>query len=293
MIEHRVHGRHDVAGLLEAMGRWDRDGLYVTGLSAGDVGWQLRVADDVLDGTVHGWWQGGELVAAALLELGWSARPRLAPGHLRSLEVAEAVLDEVEAMTGDQVWCDADHGSALRHALLQRDWEADPDLWVGLHRDLRGRAPAYRLPEGIVVGRGVDDVAGRVLVQREGFEGSTFDEPSWHRMSQGPVFRPELDLVLTGDGVPTAGATAWLPPGGGTAVLEPVAVHRDHRGRGLGRAVVEAAVEACRTAGATGVSVCTPASNTAAVAAYSSAGFVRMETLQPVTRRRPGVVASA
>ena len=44
--------------------------------------------------------------------------------------------------------------------------------------------------------RGQDDVAGRVDVQRHGFERSTFDVDSWQRMAAGPGFRPELDLVL-------------------------------------------------------------------------------------------------
>ena len=288
MVEHRVHGRADVGPLVAAMGRWDRDGVSVSGLSAGDVGWHLREPDQALDGTVHGWWQDDLLVAAALLEQGWSARPRLAPSHVRSFDVAELVRESVESMTGEQVWCDADHGSALRQVLLRHGWEPDPDVWVALHRDLPGRAPAYRVPGGVTVHRGADDVEGRVSAQRNGFEGSTFEVASWRRMAAGPGFRPELDLVLRAYGVPAAGATAWLAPEGGTAVLEPVAVHRDHRGRGLGRAVVEVAVAACRDSGARGVSVCTPASNTAAVAAYGSAGFHVMETLQPVTRRRPG-----
>ena len=291
MVEHRVHGRDDVAPLIEAMSAWDVQGTYVSGLSAGDVGWQLRNPDELVDGSIHGWWDGEELLAAALLEEGWSARPRLAPFRARSREVAEAVRLEVEAMTGEQVWCDADHGTAMRHVLLQAGWQTDPEPWVCLHRDVAGD-PAYEPPAGVTVLRGHEDVEGRVDAQRHGFEKSTFDVASWHRMAAGPGFRPELDLVLHVDGVACAVATAWLSPQGGTSVLEPVAVHRDHRGRGLGRAVVRAAADACRRAGATGVSVCTPASNTVGVAAYLSAGFTLMETMPGVTRRRDGEPAT-
>jgi GNAT superfamily N-acetyltransferase len=274
-----------------AAGAWDADGVYVSGLHAGDLGWHLRSPDEDVEGTLHGWWRDGDLVAAGLLEGGWSARVRLAPGHVRSFEVAESVRSVVDGMTGEQVWADAAHGSSLRQLFLRHGWVPDAeDPWVTLHRGLGpgAAAPAYQLPEGLAAVRGGTDVAARVHVQRQGFERSTFDEERWHRMAAAPGFRPELDVLLLDDGAPCAVATAWLPPGGGTALLEPVAVHRDHRAQGLGRAVVEATVEACRLAGASGVSVSTPESNTAAVAAYRAAGFVAMESLCAVTTNGGG-----
>jgi hypothetical protein len=45
-------------------------------------------------------------------------------------------------------------------------------------------------------------------------------------------------------------------------------------------------VDACLTAGASGVSVATPVSNVAAVATYVAAGFRPVETVQGLTVKR-------
>jgi ribosomal protein S18 acetylase RimI-like enzyme len=50
-------------------------------------------------------------------------------------------------------------------------------------------------------------------------------------------------------------------------------VHRDHRGRGHGRAICVAAAAALREMGSSSAIVCTPSSNVGAVATYRSAGF--------------------
>lgn len=60
---------------------------------------------------------------------------------------------------------------------------------------------------------------------------------------------------------------------GRPGLLEPVGVHRDHRGRGYGRALTVAAAAALRELGSSSALVCTPSSNVGAVAAYRSAGF--------------------
>ena len=281
-MRHEVLDRDGAAGLVPELAEWDADRRYAGAeLHAGDVGWHLRVADGVLAGTVHGWWSGPELVAVALVE-GPVARPRVRPDLLRDAELAVRVADVVEGMTGAELWTEAAPGSALRHQLVARGWELDPDPWVNLYADGARWEVAVR---GDVV-RGEDDVAGRVAVQRSGFANSTFDEASWHRMAAGPLFRRDLDLVVRHDGVPAAAGTAWLSVKGGPGYLEPLAAHPDHRGLGFGRAAVRALVDACLAAGASGMSVATPASNTGAVAAYVSAGMVPVETLQGLTLRR-------
>lgn len=282
MVQHRVLDRDGAAALVPELAQWDAGRGYVGAeLHAGDLGWHLRVADEKLAGTVHGWWSGAELVAVALLE-GTTARPRVRPDLKEDLEVAAAVADEVDAMAGPELWTEAAVGSALRYDLAARGWQLDPDPWTNLWAD----GARWQVADRGDVVRGEADVAGRVTVQRNGFARSTFDEPSWHRMAAGPTFRPDLDLVVRHDGVPAAAGTAWLSVEGGPGYLEPLATHQDHRGQGFGRAAVRALVDACLAAGASGLSVATPASNTAAVAAYVSAGMVPVENLQGLTVRR-------
>jgi ribosomal protein S18 acetylase RimI-like enzyme len=59
-------------------------------------------------------------------------------------------------------------------------------------------------------------------------------------------------------------------------------VHREHRGRGFGKAVALAAAAALRELGSSSAIVCTPSSNVGAVATYRSAGF----EARPETRDR-------
>jgi GNAT superfamily N-acetyltransferase len=280
MTRHEILDRAAATAVLSQLAEWDAGLTYQPGLHAGDLGWHLRVADDVLAGTVHAWFSGSTLDAVALLE-GSTARARARPDLLRDPELSRDVADAVETMPGDEVWADPDNGSGLRQELVARKWELDPDPWVSLYTDGRRWQPGDRGD----VRRGEADVAARGAVQRSGFARSTYDEPSWHRMAAGPGFRADLDLVVMDGERPAAAATGWLSVGG-PAILEPLATHPDHRGRGFGRAAVGAVVDACLAAGASGVCVATPCSNVAAVATYVGAGFKPVETVQGLTIRR-------
>ncbi len=280
-VEHQVLDRTAAAALIPQLAEWDTGLTYQPGLHAGDLGWHLRLADGVLAGTVHAWFSGSTLDAVALLE-GSTARARARPDLLSDHELSREVADAVETMPGDEVWVDPDNASGLRQELVARGWALDPDPWVSLYADGR----RWQSGDRGDVRLGESDVAGRVRVQRNGFERSTYDEPSWHRMAAGPGFRADLDLVVMHGEEPAAAATGWLSVPDGPAVLEPLATHPDHRGRGFGRAAVGAVVDACLAAGASGVSVATPCSNVAGVATYVAAGFKPVETVQGLTIRR-------
>ncbi|HEX5089406.1 MAG TPA: GNAT family N-acetyltransferase [Nocardioides sp.] len=281
MIRHEVLDRTSAAAVVAEVARWDAGTTYAPLLHTGDLGWHLRLADEVLAGTVHAWWADRGLVAVALIE-GATSRPRACPDLIGDAALAVAVADVVDAGPHPELWSDVVPGSALRNELVRRGWELDPDPWVSLYAS----AERWEVADRGVVRLGSAHVRARVTVQRNGFERSTFDEPTWHRMAAGPGFRADLDLVVLDDGAPAAAATGWLSVPGGPAILEPLATHPAHRGRGFGRAVTAAIVDACLAAGASGVSVATPQSNTAAVATYVSAGFRPVETVQALTIRR-------
>jgi ribosomal protein S18 acetylase RimI-like enzyme len=65
--------------------------------------------------------------------------------------------------------------------------------------------------------------------------------------------------------------------GGPEAHLQELYVVPARRGRGIGRALLEAAIEAAREAGATGIDLNTGETDTAARALYSSMGFTNRE----------------
>ncbi len=280
MVEHRLHTADDWAAPIRALERWDAGGGPVTGLHAGDLGWALRQAGDDM---LHGWWEDDVLVAVALTE-GPVARPRTAPDRTEDRDLAERVAAQIEALPGPELWSDADAGTALRDLLHERGWGADTgDPWVALHLPLAGGL--LDVAEEAEEARGC--VADRVLVQRSGFQGSTFTEEKWHRMAAGPGYRPELDLLVrTADGAPAAAATAWVGADGGTAILEPVATHPDHRRGGHARHVVLACARAAHRLGATDLCVATPARNDAAVNAYTRSGFTVVERFTAMTLGR-------
>lgn len=91
----------------------------------------------------------------------------------------------------------------------------------------------------------------------------------------------EITVLLGGDG-PDGIALLRLRPsvwtGKPEAYLQELYVVPRLRSRGIGRALLEATMEAAREAGATGIDLNTGESDTAARALYESAGFTNLES---------------
>jgi hypothetical protein len=213
VITHRLHNRTELGRLLSGLSVWDADPARgaVPGLHVGDVGWALRDPDE--SWSLHGWWDDAELLAVALCE-GSVARPRVSPQHLPDRRLAEAVVDVVEALPGDQLWSDAPRNTELRVVFESRGWLDDAeDPWVCLHLDLRGwDGPSVAADEAHMC------VRDRVGVQVAGFEGSSFTEEKWRRMSAGSAYRPRLDLVVRDSG---GQPRLQEPPGSARPVVWP------------------------------------------------------------------------
>ena len=254
-------------------------------LHPGDLGWHLRFEDEAIqDDAFVGWWDGEALLAVGLVE-GALGRFSVRPGQDRDPDLGEQVAQVCRELPADsEVYADLRPETATRRILAGEGWTLDPEPWVALHADLDRWLPAVDL-DGCEVVDAADAVADRVAVQRSGFENSTFTEEAWHRMAAGPGYRQDLDLVLVGDGVPASVATAWWAGYGATAILEPVATHRDHRGQGWGVRVVTALVTRLRDLGASGVTVCTPLDYAGAIATYRAAGLHPVEHFRSLVRQ--------
>ncbi len=267
--------------MLAAMSAWPDPARPAAGLHVGDLGWHLRLDDDTIDGAFQGWWDDADLLAVALVE-GVLGRYAVRPGRERDAALAEHLAENAGSLVGGEVYADVRPETTVRQLLVAEGWQLDPDPWVALHGDLPDWVPATSV-EDVAVTDAADSVADRVSVQRAGFERSTFTEAVWQRMAAGPGYRPDLDVVVRdGQGTPAAIATAWFAGPGATAILEPVATHPDLRGQGWGRSAVTVLLGRLRDLGASGVTVCTPAAYTGAIATYRSAGLRPIETLQSV-----------
>ena len=284
-MERRTHDRTTVGELLAAMNQWPHPERVAAALHQGDLGWHLRFEDAAIqDDAFVGWWAGETLLAVGLVE-GALGRFSVRPGYDRDPDLGEQVAQVCRELPADsEVYADLRPETATRRILAGEGWTLDPEPWVALHTDLDRWLPAVDLDGGQVVDA-ADAVADRVAVQRAGFENSTFTEEAWHRMAAGPGYRPDLDLVLVGDGVPASVATAWWAGSGATAILEPVATHHDHRGQGWGVRVVTALVTRLRDLGASGVTVCTPLDYTGAIATYRAAGLHPVEHFRSLVRQ--------
>jgi ribosomal protein S18 acetylase RimI-like enzyme len=118
-------------------------------------------------------------------------------------------------------------------------------------------------------------------VQRASFEGSTFTDERWQAMAGGPPYADARCLVAYDDqGNAVAAVTVWSAGPDRPGLLEPMGVHREHRGRGYGKAITVAAAAALQDLGSSSAMVCTPSSYVGAVATYTSAGFQRLPEIR-------------
>lgn len=284
-------GRDEAADLVAALSSWAPEASYQTTMHAGDVGWHLRLDDTDLGGGLVAVVDGSEIVAVAILE-GGSLRPTVKPGRSQDREIAEALASIVDELPAE-VGADTDAASSVFRALLvSRGWQVDPDAWVLLYRRLSGADGEFddRFSAPL---RSDTDVADRVWVQTRAFARSSFTTARWRQMAAGPGFDPAFEYLRRDlDGAPVAAATGWSAGPGKVAILEPVGTDREHTGHGHGRAVSSAVIAALARAGASGVSVSTPASNPAAVRTYESCGLRSVELLHALHRPAGGAAAS-
>jgi ribosomal protein S18 acetylase RimI-like enzyme len=103
---------------------------------------------------------------------------------------------------------------------------------------------------------------------------SSFTLERWRSMADGWPYRRARCLVgYDANDVAVAAVTVWSAGRGRPGLLEPLGVHRDHRGRGYGTGISLAAAAELREMGASSATVCTPSDNVAGVATYARAGF--------------------
>ncbi len=277
-----------------ALASWQRDGLPVQ-LHPGDLGWQWRFGADVLADSLRVWSRAEEIVAIGLVDRDVLVdeaaviRMALAPSVDRNDSVARVLVrDLADSGTGvlpaGGACVEARFGLAFRSLLDAHGWRP-VEPWTPLQRDLTHAVERCALRVETVGPSYIDE---RVAVQRAAFAGSTFTVDRWHTMTAGIPYQQARCLVGYDDeGVGVAAVTVWSAGPGRPGLLEPMGVHRDHRGRGNGTAISLAAAAALREMGSSSAIVATPTSNHGAVATYAAAGF---DAAPDVTDfQRPGV----
>jgi GNAT superfamily N-acetyltransferase len=276
-------GTPGVEGLVEAvhvLRGWQRDGMPVQ-LHPGDLGWNWRHGAETTAAAVRTWSRAGRLVALGFLDEPRVLRMAVAPEAGDDDELAACLLADVSrpgrgVLPAGEASVEARFGEAFRASLAADGW-SDGEPWTPLVRDLTEPVEDCGL-RVVVVGPdpAPERLGDRVAVQRASFDTSTFTQERWRAMASGPAYADARCLVAYDEsGGAVATATVWSAGQGRPGLIEPLGAHRDHRGRGHGRAITLACAAALRDLGSSSALVCTPSANVGGVATYVSAGFGR------------------
>jgi ribosomal protein S18 acetylase RimI-like enzyme len=270
---------------VRALQEWQYDGGPVQ-LHPGDLGWYWRFGAEATAAAVRTWSRDGQVLAVGLLDGPGLLRLGIAPQAQHDPQLAQQLLADVTqpergVLPAGDVSIEARSGAALQGLLLAAGWEAD-EPWTPLQRDLGSPVADSGVRIEVI---GFERVGVRVAVQRAAFDGSTFTEERWHAMAAGSPYADAQCLVAYDDqDIAVATATVWSAGPGRPGLLEPVGVHREHRGHGYGTAITIAAAGALRKLGSSSATVCTPSANVGAVATYRSAGFHELPAVHDLRR---------
>jgi len=193
-----------------------------------------------------------------------------APDAQRDEELAQQLVEDVSrpergVLPAWKVSVEAPTGALVQDLLLEDGWNVD-EPWTPLRRDLTEpvKDPGVRIE---VIGP--EQAHVRTAVQRASFDRSTFTDERWHAMAAGLPHADARCLVAyddQGNAVAVAAVTVWWAGPGKPGLLEPMGVHREHRGHGYGKAITVAAAAALQELDSSSAIVCTPSANVGAVA---------------------------
>ncbi len=270
-------GRPGVDGLgdlVRVMAEWQYDGAPVQ-LHPGDVGWFWRFGAERTAEATRTWSRAGEVLAVGLLDGAELLRLAFAPEAFRDEELARQVVEDVSApergvLLEGKVYVEAPMGALVQDLLFEDGWKSG-EPWTLLRRDLGAPVPDPGVRVEVI---GPEQAHEWAAVLRASFDGSTFTDERWHAMAAGAPYVDARCLVVRNEqGEAVAVVAVWSAGEGRLGLIEPMGVHRAHRGHGYGRAITVAAARALQELGSSSVVVCSPSSNVGAVATYQSAGL--------------------
>ncbi|WP_419999415.1 GNAT family N-acetyltransferase [Streptomyces boninensis] len=282
----RVPGAGELGGVVRSLGEWQEEGGPVQ-LHPGDVGWFCRYGPERAAAALRTWGRGGEVLAVGLLDGADVLRMAIAPAAVGDAALARQVVADVVApehgVFGEGKVCvEVRAGELVPELLLERGWERD-EPWAPFRGDLGGAVPD---PGVRIEVAGPEQAEEWAAVVRSAFNGSTFSADRWHAMAAEPPYADARSLLARNEeGEAVAAVAVWSAGPGRPGLIEPMGVHRDQRRRGYGKAITHAAAGALRDMGSSSVTVCTPSSNTPAVAAYRAAGLTSLPADRDLCRR--------
>ncbi|TDU01931.1 acetyltransferase (GNAT) family protein [Streptomyces sp. 846.5] len=278
-------GVHELGEAVGALREWQDDGAPMQ-LHPGDLGWFWRFGAEATAAAVRTWSRDGRILAVGLLDGPELLRLTIAPDAHRDDELARQMVEDVMdpergVLPKGKAYLEAPMTVLLQDLLPEDGWKAD-EPWTPLRRDLTEPVEDLGVRIELV---GPQQAHVRAAVQRAAFDNSSFTDGQWHAMAAELPYAEARCLVAydaRGDAV--AAVTVWSAGPGKPGLIEPMGVHRDHRGHGHGKAITVAAAAALRELGSSSAIVCTPTANAGAVATYRSAGFRQLPETRDLSR---------
>ncbi|HEY5229524.1 MAG TPA: GNAT family N-acetyltransferase [Galbitalea sp.] len=267
----------ELSEAVDALREWQDDRAPFQ-LHPGDLGWFWRFGAEATAAAIRTWSRDGRILAIGLLDGPDVLRVTMAPPAQRDEELAHQLVHDVASrargvLTAGRVAVEAPNGALILELLADAGWHND-EPWTPLQRDLS--QPVEDMGLRIQVVRPELAVV-RAGLHRASFTNSKFADESWHAMAAGLPYADARCLIAYDDqDNAVAAVTVWAAGPGKPGLLEPMGVHRDHRGHGYGRAITVAAAAALQKLGSSSATVCTRMSNVSGVATYESAGFTRL-----------------
>jgi ribosomal protein S18 acetylase RimI-like enzyme len=277
-----VHGLSKAVGALR---EWQYDGAPFQ-LHPGDLGWFWRFGAEATAAAVRTWSRDGQIVAVGLLDGPELLRLTMAPRARLDDELAQQLVTDITepgrgVLPPGKVSVEAPMDALIQGLLLDAGWNTD-ELRSPLRHDLVEPVNAAGMRIDVI---GPDQAHVRAALQRASFEKSTFTDERWHAMAAGLPYADARCLVGYDDqGNAVAAVTVWSAGQGKPGLVEPMGVHREHRGHGYGTAITVAAASALQDLGSSSAVVYTASSNVGAVATYKSAGFEQLPEIRDLCR---------
>ncbi len=275
----------ELSAVNDALREWQRDDLPLQ-FHPGDLGWFQRLGADRTAHATRTWLRDGRIIAVGMADEPDLIRLTMAPELAQDGELAEQLAadlgDPARGVLGEgEVFVEVPNDVRVRDVLRDEGWQLDEE-WTPLRHDLVDLPEPSLRVEAI----DLDHAADSATVQRGAFENSKFTEEGWKCMAESAAFADARSLVgYDDDGAAVAAITVWGAGAGRPGLIEPMGVHRDHRGKGYGRAICHAGGLALRDLGASSMLVCTPSSYVGAVATYLSAGFQKLPLRRDLSRK--------
>lgn len=277
VIEVSTPGVGGLGEVVRVLREWQREDVPLQ-LHPGDLGWFWRFGVERTAAATRIWRRGGEIVAVGMLDEPDWLRTAIAPEAQRDEELAQRIVEDVPGVLVEgKAYVETPMGALVQDLLFKDGWNADVP-WVPVRRDLSEPVPDPGMRIDVI---GAEEAHERTAVQRASFDGSTFTDERWFAMSDELPYADARCLVLRNEiGESVAAATVWSAGEGRPGYIEPMGVHRLHRGRGYGTAMVLGCARTLQELGSSSVYTVTPASNVGAIATYQAAGLQPLDEIR-------------